>query len=48
KITAHEPKAIEQYLHCGSRLSTRTLARKLSNNATEVSYAHCCLQRSLC
>ncbi len=38
KITAHESKAIGQYLRRDPRLSTRILARKLSNNIAEVSH----------
>lgn len=38
KITAHESRAIGQYLRHDPRLSTRTLANKLSNNVTEVSH----------
>ena len=39
KITAHESKAIGQYLRHNPRLSSRTLAIKLSNINTKVSYS---------
>ena len=39
KITAHESKAIDQYLRHNPRLSSRTLAIKLSNINTNVSYS---------
>ena len=39
KITVHELKAIGQYLHHNPRLSSRTLAIKLSNINTKVSYS---------
>jgi len=39
KITAHESKAIGQYLRHNPRLSSRTLAIKLSNINTKVSHS---------
>jgi len=39
KITSHASKAIDQYLRHNPRLSTRTLAIKLSNINTKVSYS---------
>ena len=38
KITAHEPRAMAQYLVRDPRLSTRNLAIKLTKNVTKVSH----------
>ena len=38
KVTAHESRAIAQYLCHNPRLSTRNLAIKLTNNVTKVSH----------